>query len=310
MTWTLAQAVAAPGTKTETRTIVETFLREVPLLSYLPFMDIGGLTHTFTREKTLPDPAYRQIDPTTPTEMVGQLEQITDTLKPLQGDITIDNMIVAGAQQGVQSQLLMGTVAAAHLWQRKFFKGNSQTTIADIDGLQYRIRSNQTIAVKSSPTNGGDPLSLAALDQAIDACKNPTLICMNKNLLRRISAFMRVSTNYQMQYNIEMAGTRVASWNGVPILGVAGRTPTEEVLAFDELGNTGSTATATSIYILSAGIGRLCGIRNGLPTMRPLGEMATKTAHKWRIDWFNNYSIMDEWSAVRLNGISDATVIA
>lgn len=310
MTLTLGEAVKFPGTTTESRTIVETFLREVPILNQLPFLDIGGMTHLFTREKELPVPAFREVNATTPTEMVGKVEQITDTLKPLQGDITIDNMIVQGGGSAVQTNLMMGTVATAHLWQRKFFRGNSQSSISEIDGLQYRIRTHQTIAVDATPTDGGDPLSLTMLDEAIDACKNPTVICMNKNLVRRISQFMRVNTNYQMTYNVEMAGTHIKTWNGIPILPVTGRVPTEEVLAFDELGNTGATATATSVYVLSTGLGRLVGIRNGLPTMRSLGEMETRTAQKWRIDWFNNFSIMDEWAAVRLNGISNAAVIA
>ena len=308
MALTLMEAAKAPGTTTESRTIVETFLREVPLLEQLPFIDIGGMAHMFTREKALPTPAYREVNATTPTEMTGNLEQVTDTLKPLQGDITVDNLIVAGGGSAVQSQLMMGTVAAAHLWQRKFFNGDSQSSIAEIDGLKNRIRSDQIIDAGS--TNGGDALSLAKLDEAVDACKSPTAICINKTLLRKIGVFMRVNSNYQMNYNVEMAGTRIKTWNGVPIIPVAGRTPTEEVLPFTETGSGGATATATSIYVLSAGIGRLVGIRNGLPTMRSLGEMTTKTAQKWCIDWFNNFSIMDEWCAVRLRGISNATVVA
>ena len=51
MSLTLIEAVKAPGTTTESRTIVETFAREVPLLRELPFVDIGGMTHLFTRER-------------------------------------------------------------------------------------------------------------------------------------------------------------------------------------------------------------------------------------------------------------------
>lgn len=308
MALTLGEAVKFPGTTTESRTIVETFIREVPMLNYLPFVDIGGMTHLYTREKELPVPAYREVNATTPTEMVGKVEQITDTLKPLQGDITIDNMIVAGGGTAVQSNLMMGTVAVAHKWQRDFFNGDSQTTIAQIDGLKNRIRSNQIIDAGS--TDGGDALSLLKLDEAVDACKSPTLICMNKTLLRRIGAFLRISTSHQLEYDVEMVGKRLTRWAGIPVLGVSGRVPTEEVLPFTETGSGGTTATATSIYILSAGVGRLVGIRNGLPTMRSLGEMETKTAQKWRIDWFNNFSIMDEWAAVRLRGVSNATVVA
>ena len=240
--------------------------------------------------------------------MIGKTEQVTDTLKPLQGDITIDNMIVAGGPAMVQSQLMMGTVAVAHKWQRTFFKGNSQSTVADYDGLQNRIRSNQIIDAGS--TDGGDALSLAKLDEAVDACKDPTAIFINKTLLRRIGVFLRDNTKHQLMYDVEMVGKRLARWAGVPIIPVSGRTPTEEVLPFDETGSGGTTATASSIYITSFGVGRVVGIRNGLPTMRSLGEMETKTAQKWRVDWFNNFSLMDEWCAIRLRGISNAAVVA
>lgn len=308
MALTLIEAVKAPGTTTENRTIVETFAREVPALSLLPFIDIGGMTHLFTREKELPAPDYRQVNDSTTIEMIGKTEQVTDTLKPLQGDITIDNMIVQGGPAMVQAQLMMGTVAVAHKWQRTFFKGNSQSSVAEFDGLVNRIRATQTIDAGS--TDGGDALSLAKLDEAVDACKNPNVIFMNKTLLRRIGVFLRDNTKHQLMYDIEMVGKRLARWAGIPVVPVSGRTPTEEVLAFDETGSGGSTATASSIIVASLGMGRLVGIRNGLPTMRNLGEMETKTAQKWRIDWFNNFSLMDEWSAIRLRGVKDDAVVA
>ncbi len=81
-----------------------------------------------------------------------------------------------------------------------------------------------------------------------------------------------------------------------------------QILPFTEVGYTGSTATAGSIYCVSFGAGKCSGIQNSAMEVRDLGELQTKPAMRTRVEWFAGLALFHGKSAARLGGITNAAV--
>jgi hypothetical protein len=209
-------------------------------------------------------------------------------------------------QRAVQEA--MKVKALALRWSQALIKGDSTSDARLLDGLQVRLTGTQKIA--AGATANGTPLSLAKLDEAIDAVDSPTALIMNKTMRRRLSAAARLSTvGGYITYDLDAFGRRVTRYNDLPILVLEQDNTGTDILPFTEAATSG-TATATSIYVVSFGEGMLQGIQSGVMDVRDLGEVQAQPVVRTRVEWYAGIALFHPRAAARLWSIADAAVVA
>lgn len=308
MATTLVEAAKLAPTLVQ-QAVIEQYARSSDIMAALPFNTISGNALRYNREESLPGIGFRGVNEAY-TESTGVLNPITEPLVIAGGDLDVDTFIVdtMGAnQRGIQEAMKIKALSLA--WTKQLIKGDSASDPRGFDGLQVRLTGNQLMY--AGTTDGGDALSLAKLDEVIDKVENPTHLIMNKAMRRRLSAAARLYTvGGYLTYELDAFGRRVTYYNDLPILVVDTDHEGTDILAFNETGYTGSTATATSIYVVSFGDGMLTGIQNGTIDARDLGELETKPAYRTRVEWFAGIAVFHGKAAARLGGITNAAVTA
>ena len=291
MSLTLLEAKKLVEGEVKRAAIIEIYAKSSPILAVLPFEDIEGNALAYNVEESLPGIGFRGVNESY-SESTGILNPQTDPLKIMGGDFDVDRFIVR--TMGVQQRAVQETMkikAASLRWTEAFIKGDSDSDQKEFNGLQARITGNQLIA--AGTTDGGDALSLAKLDELIDAVDSPTHLAMSK-AMRRL--FTQAARDYSVGGFITTEkdewGRPVTLYNDLPILVLDKDNENNDILAFDEATNHASaTATGTSIYCLSLGDGMLTGIQNGILEAEDLGQLQTAPCYRTRVEWYAGIAV-------------------
>jgi hypothetical protein len=281
--------------------VIMKFAESSDILRLLPFQSIAGNSLRYNIEETLPGVGFRGVNGSY-TESTGIINPQTESLHIIGGDLDVDKFLLKtmGAdQRTVQEGMKIKAIALA--WTREFIKGDSETDITTFDGLQKRLTGDALIANHAS----AGPLSLAKLDEAIDAVDGANAILMNKAMRRRLTVAARTTAvGGNITYTIDEFGRQVARYNDIPIVIVDKDNTNTDILGFTEASST------TSIYVVNFGEGYVQGLENGGMDVADLGELDTKPVVRTRIEWYNGFGVFAPKSAARLKNITDATVIA
>lgn len=307
MALTLLEAAKLHSGDVLRSTIIKIYAMQSDILRTVPFENIAGNALKYNLEDTLPGVGFRGINEAY-TESTGIINPQVEQLVIAGGDLDVDKFLVKTMGQDQRSsQEAMKLKALAHKWSHTFIKGDSTTNPKEFDGLQIRIGGAQLIS--NGATSGGDPLSLAKLDELIDLVDDPSALIMNKALRRRLTAAARnPNVAGYITYSKDEFGRRVVMYNDLPILIADGNRDVYQTLAFNEAG-AGGGSTATSIYCVSYGDEQLQGIQNGPPEVEDLGELDTKPVLRTRVEWYNGLTLKGPRAAARLRSISDAAVV-
>jgi hypothetical protein len=288
--------------------VIEMFARSSDILRVLPFVDIPGGSFHYTQEGRLPGVAFRGVNQAY-SESTGVVVPQVEVLRIAGGDLDVDNAIISMHGESVRTTHEMMKVKALSLYLGKNIKGDSLSDPLEFDGLQNRITGNQLI--EAGATNGGDALSLAKLDELIDAVDFPTHLLMNKAMVRRLTQAARnTSVGGFISYDVDEFGRKVTKYNDLPILVADNDDTGAKILDFNEVGSGGATATATSIYCVNFSEGMVQGLQRGIMDVRDLGEIDSKPVWRTRVEWFVGLATMHGRCAARLRGISNAAVVA
>jgi hypothetical protein len=281
--------------------VIMKFAESSDILRLLPFQSIAGNSLRYNIEETLPGVGFRGVNGSY-TESTGIINPQTESLHIIGGDLDVDKFLLKtmGAdQRTVQEGMKIKAIALA--WTREFIKGDSEADITTFDGLQKRLTGDALIPNHAS----AGPLSLAKLDEAIDAVDGANAILMNKAMRRRLTVAARTTAvGGNITYTIDEFGRQVARYNDIPIVIVDKDNTNTDILGFTEASST------TSIYVVNFGEGYVQGLENGGMDVADLGELDTKPVVRTRIEWYNGFGVFAPKSAARLKNITDATVIA
>jgi hypothetical protein len=290
-------------------TVIEVFARESPILQVMPFEDIAGGAYRYNQESGLPGIAFRGVNETY-TESTGVINPVVEPLMIIGGDLDVDNFTLK--TQGAaarENQELLKIKRLASYWTQRFIKGDNATEPREFDGLQIRLTGTQKI-INGAGGDGGVALSLASLDQLISAVKEPTHLLMTVRMLERLTQASRLATvSGTISFTQDTFGRRVTQYCGLPILPVNDVDIADAALDQVELGSTGATATATSIYAVRFGNGGVFGLQNGPIDARDLGELDTKSVKRTRVEWFSSFTVASSRAAARLYGVKDLAVV-
>lgn len=301
MALTLVETAKAYSGDTLRSSLIQKFAETSDLMRVLPFMNIPGASYSYNLEETLPTMAFRGIN-SSYSESTGVINPQTESLKIVGGDIDVDTALVdMFGMERRTTQEMMAVKAASLLWTKKFFKGDTSTATTgklEFDGLENRLTGSQVV------TQSAGGLSLAKLDETIDQVENPTHICMNKNLRRRLSAAARLSTvGGYVTYNLDEFGRQVMYYNDLPIVIVDKDETNTAILGFTE------TSTTSSIYVCSFSDEGVVGIQNGDIKVKDLGEIDSSPVYRTRLEWLSAFCVLGPYSAARYSMITDVAAV-
>ena len=118
--------------------IIETIVKDSPILQELPFIQITGNSLKYNREKTLPTVAW--YSPVTGTWVTSEpeFEQVTASLCVLGGDADVDNFLKATRSnvQDLEAAVIeQKAKALRHEFENTFINGDSAVDANQPDGL-------------------------------------------------------------------------------------------------------------------------------------------------------------------------------
>lgn len=289
------------------RGVIEVFPRTSPVLEYVPFQNIAGNAYTYNVEQALGGIAFRGIGETY-TESTGVLNPVTEALKIMGGVSDVDRALVK--TQGNVNDLRsshdgLKAKAAALFFTKSFFKGDSESDPAEFDGLQKRLTGDQLLAMGN--TAGGDALTLAKLDELIDAVQgSPDALFMNKTMRRKVNALMRAAGQATETVS-DSFGRQTGAYAGVPIGIIEEDETGSAILGFAEDCPGGGDSVGSSIYAVRFGSDEFVGgLQAGEMDVIDMGLYSGGVAYRTLIEWICSIAVFHPRAAARLYGIKNA----
>ncbi|MEE8420445.1 MAG: phage major capsid protein [Dehalococcoidales bacterium] len=287
--------------------VVETIIKDSPILQRLPFIEIVGNGLTYNQEKTLPSIDFYDIGDTW-VESTPTFEQVTANLKIMGGDADVDNFLKStrsNAQDLEAAVVELKAKAVKNKFEEVFIYGDATSNPKEFDGLRKLIDTtssgDQVVAMGAT----GATLTLAKLDELIDAVKGgkPDMLLMSRRTRRKINALVR-ATGGMVDSNRDQWGNFVQLWDDVPI-GV-----NDWILDTHTLSGSLETGTAggacSTIYAIQTGEWALCGLTSpGQLTVEPIGSMESKDATRTRVKWYVSLALFSAVKAAALIGVQD-----
>ncbi len=287
--------------------VVETVVKDSPILQELPFIEIVGNVLTYNQEKTLPGIDFYDVGDTW-AESTPTFEQKTASLKIMGGDADVDNFLKttrSNVQDLETAVVELKAKALKDKFEDTFIYGDATASPKQFDGLRKLIDTesagDQVIAAGAT----GATLTLSMLDELIDAVKGgkPGVLLMSRRSRRKINALVRAAGG-MMETDRDKWGNFVQYWDGIPVGVNDWILDTHVVSGSVETATTGGTCS--TIYALQMGEGALCGLTApGHLTVEPIGSLETKDASRTRIKWYVSLALFSSIKAAALIGVQD-----
>ncbi len=287
--------------------VVETIVKDSPVLQELPFIEIVGNVLTYNQEKTLPAIDFYDVGDTW-AESTPTFEQKTASLKIMGGDADVDNFLKATRSNVQDLETAVVELKAKALrdkLEETFVYGDATANPKQFDGLRKLIdtatASDQVIAAGAT----GATLTLSMLDELIDAVKGgkPGLLLMSRRSRRKINVLVRAAGG-MMETDRDKWGNFIQFWDGIPVGVNDWILDTHVVSGSVETATTGGSCS--TIYAVQFGEGALCGLTApGHLTVEPIGSLETKDATRTRIKWYCSLALFSAVKAAALIGVQD-----
>jgi len=293
--------------------VIETIIKDSPILQRLPFIELVGDGLTYNRENTLPTVDFYAVGDTW-AESTPTFTKVTSNLAIMGGDADVDNFLKATRSnvQDVEAAVIeLKSKAARHKFEETFIYGDSSTNAKQFDGLRKIIDlttpGSQVVCL--GPTNTGDALAktnLIKIDATVDKVLGgkPDMLLMSKATLRAINDVVRQSGGY-MASDKDEYGNVITRWNGIPMY------TSDWILDTHAYDGSKETATTTGncsvLYAFQLGEGALSGLTGpGNLVVEPVGQLETKDATRTRIKWYVSLALFSTVKAAALIGIKHA----
>ena len=274
--------------------VIETIIRDSPVLQKLPFIEITGNALAYNREKAMTAAAFYAVDGTWTAPPAVTFDKLTAELKILGQDADMDNYAKATRSnvQDVEAAIIELTAKSVrHKFESTFVYGTTADYLglsADanaFDGLWKLMNTGVANSQVVSIGGTGATLTLAKLDELIDTVKGgkPDLLMMSRRSRRKLNALMRAAG--LVEVGQDEFGDFISIYNGIPVAVNDWILDTHTLAAGVETATTG--ATNSVIYALAFGEGAVCGVTGpGGLQVEPVGTLESKDATRTRIKWY------------------------
>jgi len=287
--------------------VVETIVKDSPVLQRLPFIEIVGNGLTYNQENTLPSIDFYDVGDTW-VESTPTFAQVTANLKIMGGDADVDNFLKSTRSnvQDLEAAVIeLKAKALRDKFEDIFVYGDATASPKQFDGLRKLIdiesASDQVIAMGAT----GATLTLSKLDELIDAVKGgkPDMLLMSRRSRRKINVLVRAAGG-MMETDRDKWGNFIQFWDGIPIGVNDWILDTHAVASSLETGTTGGTCS--TVYAVQLGEGALCGLTSpGHMQAEPVGPLENKDASRTRVKWYVSLALFSSVKAAALIGVKD-----
>ena len=224
------------------------------------------------------------------------------------GDADVDNFLKSTRSniQDLEAAVIeLKAKALRDKVEETFIYGNATTNPKQFDGIRELIDTGTASAQVIAMGDTGATLTLAKLDELIDAVKGgrPDMLLMSRRSRRKINALVRAAGG-MMESDRDKWGNFIQFWDGVPV-GVNDWILDAHVLSGSvETAITGGACS--TIYAIQVGEGALCGLTGpGHLTVEPIGSLETKDASRTRVKWYVSLALFSSVKAAALIGVQD-----
>ena len=287
--------------------VVETIIKDSPVLRVMPFIEIVGNGLTYNRESNLSSIDFYDVgDPW--VESTPTFDQRTANLKIMGGDADVDNFLKTTRSniQDLEAAVIeLKAKALKNKFEDTLIYGDVSVSSKQFDGLRKLIDTTVPGSQVVAAGAAGAALSLEMLDRLIDGVRGgrPDLLLMSRRSRRKINALVRASGG-MMETDRDKWGNFIELWDGIPI-GISDWVLDTHVVAGSvETGTTGGSCS--TIYAMQLGEGALCGLTApGHITVERVGSLESKDATRTRIKWYVSLALFSAMKAAALIGVQD-----
>ena len=312
MAWTLTEAQKMSNTVL-LKGIIQTIVTESDVLKFLPFRPVVGNSLTYNQETTQPTADFFASGDTW-NESTGTRTQQTAALKILGGDADMDEFerVTLSDQNDLEAVLLEEKAkAVAYVFDKKFIYGDASVASKEFSGLHKLVSTaSPAMVIDQGSGTTGAAMSLYNLDKTVDLVKpgRPDALVMNKTIRRRLRNFYRSTSTYSFRMEVGEDGKPMEYYGDIPILLDDFILQTETIASGTYSSSTGGLSS--SVFAMKFGVADLCGLQNGsIQTVR-VGMLESKDATRWRLRWYCGVALFSTLSLARLDGCTDAAVVA
>ncbi len=287
--------------------VIETIIKDSPILQGLPFIQIVGNGLTYTQEKTLPTVDFYDVGDTW-VESTPEFTKPTATLKIMGGDADVDNFLKSTRSniQDLEAAVIeQKAKALRHEFEKQFLYGNEATSPKQFDGIVKLIDTATASAQVIAMAAAGATLSLTKLDELIDAIKGgkPDMLLMSRRSRRKLQALARAAGS-NLEVGQGKLGEFVQLYNGIPVAISDWVLDTHNVAS--SLEDSYTSDADSTIYALQFGEGALCGISSPeMLQVERIGSLETKDASRTRVKWYVALALFSSVKAAALIGVQD-----
>ena len=287
--------------------VVETIVKDSPVLQRMPFIEIVGNGLTYNQEKTLPGIDFYDVGDEW-AESTPTFEQITANLKIMGGDADVDNFLKSTRSniQDLEAAVIeLKAKALRDKFEEIFIYGDATTSPKQFDGLRLLVDTESAGDQVIAMSDTGATLTLAKLDELIDAVKGgkPDMLLMSRRSRRKMNALVRAAGG-MTETDRDQWGNFIQLWDSVPIGVNDWILDTHTVSGGVETGTTGGTCS--TIYAVQFGEGALCGLTSpGHLQAEPVGPLENKDASRTRVKWYVSLALFSSVKAAALIGVKD-----
>ncbi len=278
--------------------VMESIIKESPVLDVLPFIDVVGNAFVYNRLAAEPGVAFQAVGDTW-TESTPTYTKVTQVLTILGGDADVDNYIQL-TRSDVQDQeavvIQQKAKALARKWEDTFINGDTAVDADAFNGLDKLVGSGPAGQTASMGTNGGT-LTLAKLDELIDVVKTKNIALMLSRRSRRTLQNLVRTSGAVLESRPGTFLEWIQTYNGVPLF-------INDYIS--DAQTVGTSSDCSTIYCFSLGEqdqGVVGLTAPGGPVVEKVGELETKDAVRWRVKWYSAIAWLSELSAGRLIGV-------
>ena len=274
--------------------VIETIIKDSPILQSLPFIEIVGNGLTYNRENAAATAAFYDVADTW-TESTPTFTQITTVLKIVGGDADIDNFLLStrsNVQDLEAAVVQLKAKAVQQKFEDTFVNGDTSVDAKSFDGIDKLCDAGQTA---SMGTNGAT-LTLPKLDEVIDLVKGgkPDVLLMSKRTRRTLNNLARTSGGF-LEADRNEFGQMVQFYDGIPV-GICD--------FISDAKTVGTSNDCSTVYAVRLGEGALAGLTSpgGLQVER-VGSLETKDATRTRIKWYCSMALFNTLKLSKLIGV-------
>ena len=274
--------------------VVETIIKDSPVLQRLPFIEIAGNGLTYNRENAAPTVSFFDVGDTW-TESTPTFTQLSVSLKIMGGDADIDNFLLATRSnlQDLEAAVVqLKAKAVRQLFEQTFVTGDATANPKSFDGLDKLCDPTQAVSMGVN----GAALTLDKLDELVDAVKGgkPDLLVMSRRSRRSVNKLARTSGSF-LEADSDEFGQMLQFYDGIPV-GISDY--------ISDAQTVGTSTDCSVIYAFQMGEGALSGLTSpgGLQVER-VGSLETKDATRTRIKWYGSLALFNTLKLARLTGV-------